>query len=296
MKKNLLVIIGPTAVGKSDLAVLLAKKYNGEVISADSRQVYCGLDLGTGKVVRDEKQKDEFLSEGVVHHMIDIVPVSEQYNISDFQKQTNKKIKEIWNKNKLPILCGGSPLYVISVLEGWIFPKTKPNVDLRNDLESKTVEELFVMLKNLDLLRAKTIEKGNKRRLIRALEIVMQDSEVKPLLKKPINANVVILGIKKDREEIRELIWKRLERRIKEGMIEEVENLKKNGVTSKRLYDLGLEYRYVDMYLEGKLTLAEMKEQLHIKICQFAKRQMTWFKKFENVLWLDNIKDVDVKF
>lgn len=296
MKNKLLVIIGPTAVGKSDLAILLAKKYNGEIISADSRQVYRGLDLGTGKVVKDKNSKDEFLSEGVVHHMIDIVDVLKQYNISDFQKQVKKKIKEIWSKNKLPILCGGSPLYVISVLEGWKFPKTKPNLNLRNDLENKTTEELFLMLKNFDLVRAKTIDKKNKRRLIRALEIVMQDSEVKPLAKKPIKANIVILGIKKDREEIRELIWKRLEKRIKEGMIEEVKILKEKGVASKRLHDLGLEYRYVDMYLEKKLSLKEMKEQLYIKICQFAKRQMTWFKKFENVLWLDGVKDIDLKF
>jgi len=118
MKNKLLVIIGATAVGKSDLAIKIAKKYNGEIISADSRQVYKKLDLGTGKVLRDESSDKEYLSEGIIHHGIDIIDVKKQYNISDFQKYCNKKIKEIWNKNKLPIICGGSPLYVISVIEG----------------------------------------------------------------------------------------------------------------------------------------------------------------------------------
>lgn len=286
--KKLLVIVGPTAVGKSDLAILLAKKYNGEIISADSRQVYRGLDLGTGKVVRDKVNPKGFWSDGVLHYGIDIVDVKEQYNISDFQKETNKKIKEIWNKRKLPIICGGSPLYVISVIEGWKFPKTKPNFKLRIDLEKLTNEELYQKLLKLDLTRAKNIDKHNKRRLVRALEIVIASQTVKPLVKKPLKADLIILGIKKEREEIKKLIWQRLEKRIELGMVDEVKNLKASGVSSQRLNDLGLEYRYINLYLEGKLSLKETKEQLYNKICQFAKRQMTWFKKFENVLWIDN--------
>lgn len=284
---KLLVVIGPTAVGKSDLAILLAKKYNGEIISADSRQVYRNLDLGTGKVFKDEGS-DEFLSEGVLHYGIDIVDAYEQYNISDFQKYCNTKMKEIWNKGKLPILCGGSPLYVISVLEGWKFPKTKPNLKLREELENKEKEELFLMLEKIDKKRAGSIDKYNKRRLVRALEIALEGSEVGVLEKKPLKCEIITLGIKKNREDIKELIRRRLDKRIKEGMIKEVEELKANGISSKRLDDLGLEYRYVNLYLEGKLNLEEMKEQLYNKICQFAKRQMTWFKKFENVNWIDN--------
>ncbi len=283
---KLLVVIGPTAVGKSDLAIFLAKKYNGEIISADSRQVYRGLDLGTGKVVKD-KGSMEFFSEGVKHHMIDIVDANEQYSISEFQKETNKKIKEIWSNGKLPIICGGSPLYVISVLEGWQFPKTKPNTELRMELENKSIEELYLQLASLDSKRAKTIEKKNKRRLVRALEILLSNQDILPLVKKPIKTEVLILGIKKDREEIKNLILKRLERRIELGMIDEVKKLKESGISSKRLDDLGLEYRYINLYLDGKLNLSEMKEQLYNKICQFAKRQMTWFKKFENVFWID---------
>jgi len=287
MKNKLLVIIGATAVGKSGLAIKIAKKYNGEIISADSRQVYRGLDLGTGKVKRDS-DNEVFMSEGVIHYGIDIVDVKKQYNISDFQKYCNKKIKEIWKKNKLPIICGGSPLYVISVLEGWRFPKTKPNLKLRKELEQKSANELYLMLKKIDKNRSENIDINNRRRLIRALEIVLEKKAVEPLNKKPILADILILGVKKNREEVKELIQKRLNMRIEEGMIDEVKNLKEKGMTSERLNDLGLEYRYLNLYLENKLTLDEMKKQLYTKICQFSKRQMTWFKKFKNVNWINN--------
>lgn len=143
------------------------------------------------------------------------------------------------------------------------------------ELENKNIEELYLQLVSLDSERAKTIEKKNKRRLVRALEILLSNQDILPLVKKPIKAEVLILGIKKDREEIKNLILKRLERRIELGMIEEVKKLKESGISSKRLDDLGLEYRYINLYLDGKLNLSEMKEQLYNKICQFAKRQMT---------------------
>jgi len=294
--KKLLVVVGVTSAGKSDIAIKLAKKYNGEIISADSRQVYCNLDLGTGKVEKDKNCNDGFLSEGVVHYGLDIVDVKKQYSVSEFKNYCNKKIKEIWKKNKLPIICGGSPLYVISVLEGWEFPKTKPNLKLREELEEKTTEELYSMLLNFDKDRSKTIDGKNRRRLVRALEIVLQDNKIQEIVKKPIKADVLILGIKRDREEAKDLIWKRLNKRIKMGMIEEVKNLKENGISSKRLDDLGLEYRYINMYLDKKIPLKEMKEKLYTKICQFAKRQMTWFKKFENIIWIENnFKNISLK-
>jgi tRNA dimethylallyltransferase len=293
---KLLVIVGVTSAGKSDVAIKLAKKYNGEIISADSRQVYCNLDLGTGKVEKDKNCKDSFLSEGVVHYGLDIIDVKKQYSVSEFKNYCNKKIKEIWKKNKLPIICGGSPLYVISVLEGWEFPKTKPNLKLRKELEEKTTEELYLTLLKYDKERSKNIDSKNRRRLIRALEIVMKDNKIQKIVKKPIKADVLILGIKRDREEAKSLIWKRLNKRIKLGMIDEVKNLKENGVSSKRLDDLGLEYRYINMYLDKKISLKEMKEKLYTKICQFAKRQMTWFKKFENIIWVENnMKNINLK-
>ena len=148
-------------------------------------------------------------------------------------------------------------------------------MELRMELENKSIEELYLQLVGLDSKRAKTIEKKNKRRLVRALEILLSNQEILPLVKKTIKAEVLILGIKKDREEIKNLILKRLEKRIELGMIDEVKKLKESGISSKRLDDLGLEYRYINLYLDGKLNLSEMKEQLYLKICQFAKRQMT---------------------
>jgi len=175
----------------------------------------------------------------------------------------------------LPIICGGSPLYVISVLEGWQFPKTKPDLKLRAELENLSTNELYQKLLKVDRVRAKNIDSKNKRRLVRALEIVMNDTKINPLVKKPLKADTIVLGIKKDREEIKKLIGQRLEKRINNGMVDEVKKLKEKGISPKRLDDLGLEYRYINLYLEGKLSLKAMKEQLYNKINQFAKRQMT---------------------
>jgi len=164
---------------------------------------------------------------------------------------------------------------VISVLEGWQFPKTKPDLKLRAELENLSTNELYQKLLKVDRVRAKNIDSKNKRRLVRALEIVMNDTKINPLVKKPLKADTIVLGIKKDREEIKKLIGQRLEKRINNGMVDEVKKLKEKGISPKRLDDLGLEYRYINLYLEGKLSLKAMKEQLYNKINQFAKRQMT---------------------
>lgn len=296
MRNKILVIVGATAVGKSDLAIELAKKYDGEIISADSRQIYRELNLGTGKVKNDNPSSLVFKSDGIVHHMIDIVDAKEQYSIAEYQTEANKKIREIWEKGKLPIICGGSPLYVISVLEGWQFPKTAPDLSLRNELEKEEIGSLYLKLQQLDPNRSKTIDKDNKRRIIRALEIVLNSKgAVEPLKKVPIDADVLILSIEKERKEIKDLIWKRLEKRIEEGMIEEVQKLKEKGLKADRLDDFGLEYRYLNMYLENKISLPDMKQQLYYKIWQFAKRQLTWFKKFENIIWIKDLKQAIIE-
>lgn len=297
---KLLVIIGPTASGKSDLAIKLAKEFDGEVISADSRQVYIGMDIGTGKIKlqkslslgRGAKDKSpELYSEGVRHHLLDVVSPKKYFSVAQYQKLAFKAIKDILKRGKLPILCGGTGLYISSVIEGWQFPKVKPNLKLRKDLEKLTPEELFLKLKKLDPEKAKTIDKNNKRRLIRALEIIAQNKKIEPLRKKPLEMDILILGIKKDKETLKKRIKKRLEKRLKEGMIEEVKKLKKEGVSSKRLEDFGLEYRFVNRYLENKISYKEMKEQLLKEIIKYAKRQMTWFNnKMQNVKWVNNIK------
>lgn len=284
-KKKLLVILGPTASGKSDLAIEMAKKFNGEIISADSRQVYKGMDLGTGKVERDKNFK-EFYSEGVRHYLLDIVEPQQYFSVYQYQKLALKAINEILKKKKLPILCGGTGLYISAVIENWKFLKIKPNFELRKKLEKLSLEELFEKLKKIDPQRATTIDPKNKRRIIRALEIALTKGKVPPLEKKPLKIDILILGIQKEKEELKKLIKTRLEKRINLGMIEEVKNLKEKGVSSQRLEEFGLEYRWVNRYLEGKITLEEMKKRLYNEIVKYAKRQMTWFKKMKNIYWI----------
>ncbi len=289
--KKLLVILGPTASGKSDLAIKLAKLFNGEIISADSRQVYKGMDIGSGKVPL-KKIKGKLYSNGIRHHLIDVANPQEYFSAAQYQKLALKAIKDIQKRGKLPILCGGTGLYISSVVEGWQFPKVKPNLKLRKELENLTGEELFLKLKKLDARRAKAIDKNNKRRLIRALEIILQNKKIEPLKKNPLKMEVLVIGIKKDKEVLRQKIKKRLEKRLKEGMIKEVKKLKQKGVSSKRLEDFGLEYRWVNRYLEKKIDYKEMKETLEKEIIKYAKRQMTWFKnQIKRVKWVQLEKE-----
>jgi len=289
--KKLLVILGPTASGKSDLAIKLAKLFNGEIISADSRQVYKGMDIGSGKVPL-KKIKGKLYSNGIRHHLIDVANPQEYFSAAQYQKLALKAIKDIQKRGKLPILCGGTGLYISSVVEGWQFPKVKPNLKLRKELENLTGEELFLKLKKLDARRAKVIDKNNKRRLIRALEIILQNKKIEPLKKNPLKMEVLVIGIEKDKEVLRQKIKKRLEKRLKEGMIKEVKKLKQKGVSSKRLEDFGLEYRWVNRYLEKKIDYKEMKETLEKEIIKYAKRQMTWFKnQIKRVKWVQLEKE-----
>lgn len=285
MKNKLLVIIGPTATGKSDIAIKLAQEFNGEIISADSRQIYKGLDIGSGKVTKSEQKL-------IKHHLLDIVSPKKQFSVAEYQNLVYKKLKQIWNKKKIPIICGGSPLYIISVLEGWQFPKTKINLKLRNQLESKTLVELTNLLKKQDPERFKTIDQKNKRRIIRALEIISSTKkEVTPLAKKPLNANILTLSTQKDKTELKNLIKQRLDRRLQEGMLEEVTKLKKQGLKSEKLDSFGLEYRYLNQYLDNKISYTEMYDTLYKKIVDFSKRQITWFKKFPNVKYIESINE-----
>ena len=282
--KKLLVIVGATATGKSNLAIKIAKKFNGEIISADSRQIYRNLDIGTGKITEQEQKQ-------VKHYMINIVSVKKQYTVAQYTQQANKIIKKIWRQQKLPIICGGSPLYVISVIEGLQFPKIKTNPKLRAQLAARPLTDLWQELKKLDPGRANNIDSNNKRRIIRALEIIYTTKKpIQPLKKQPLTSDILILSTQKSKEEIKHLIKTRLDKRLKQGMIKEVKKLKKQNISSKRLYDLGLEYRYINLYLDKKISYQEMYDTLYKKIIDFAKRQLTWFKKFPNVQYINNDK------
>jgi tRNA dimethylallyltransferase len=289
---KILVILGQTSTGKSDFAVEVAKLVNGEIISADSRQVYKGMDLGTGKITKKEMM-------GITHHLLDIVSPSKIFTVNDFQKKANKKIEEIFKKGKVPIICGGTGFYIDTLVNGTILPEVLPNKELREKLEKETPEKLFEMLKKLDSDRALNIDSKNKIRLIRAIEIVEALGKV-PVIKNFKTSNLDVKGCTSEKflkiglslppEILKERIKTRLIFRIKKGMIKEVEKLHKDGTSWKRLNSFGLEYRYVSLYLQGKIEKEEMMEKLYTEIWHFAKRQKTWFKRDLNTIWFDPTK------
>jgi tRNA dimethylallyltransferase len=289
---KIVIILGQTATGKSDLAIALAKKYNGAIISADSRQVYSGMDLGSGKVIRDTNDSD-FKSEGIPHYLIDIVdPRKDFFSVSDFLIQAKKALKEIEKNKQLPIVCGGTGLYISALLGNWQLPKTKPNWKLRKELETHTTSELFLQLQKVDPIRAKNIDPLNRRRLVRSLEAALQSGQTMAPLKngKPLG-DFFIIGLKRENPQLKKLIKLRLNRRLRLKMLDEITTLKSNGVLSERLESFGLEYRYLNRYLEGKINYKEMKNQLATAIYHFAKRQNTWFKRIPNVYWLESKRD-----
>ncbi len=272
MSKKILVIVGPTASGKSGLAVRLAKKFGGEIISADSRQVYKNLDIGTGKITKKEMQ-------GVPHHLLDVVDPRKQFSVSEYKKLAVKKIEKI----KLPIIVGGTGFYIDAVARRTDFPDIPPNKKLRNKLNKKTEAELFKMLQKKDPRRAKNIDRYNKVRLIRALEIVGALGGV-PKLKLKKNKNFIYIGLRPI--DLKKRIKIRLLKRLS-GMIKEAEKLRRNGLSYKRMHELGLEYRFLALYLKGRLSKKEFVERLNTAIDQYAKRQMTWFKRNKEIVWFE---------
>lgn len=284
--KKLIVILGPTASGKSELAIKLAKKFNSEVISADSRQVYKGMDIGTGKVTKKEMK-------GIPHYLLDVASPKRKFTVAQYQKLAIKTINKIFRKGKIPILCGGSGFYIQAVVDGLVIPEVPPDWKLRKKLERKPVKELYNILKKIDPQRAKTIEKENPRRLIRAIEIAKKRGRVPILKKKPLPYPILMIGIKKEKKELSLLIKKRLLKRLKKGMIAEVRRLKNSGISFKRLEEFGLEYRWLARYLQKKVTYQEMLEKLQKDIENYAKRQMTWFKKDKRIHWVKNYQEAE---
>ncbi len=275
----MLVILGPTATGKSELAAFLAKKFNGEVISADSRQVYKGLDIGTGKITKREMS-------GVPHHFLDVVNPKQIFTVSEYKKLGEKSLQNIWRRGKLPIICGGTGFYIQALVDGIILPEVPPNKKLRKQLEKKPVAELFVILKKLDLRRAKEIDRKNPRRLIRAIEIAKYLGKVPHLaVRPPSGTDILQIGIDMPDKILKERIEKRLKVRLKKGMLDEARRLHREGLSWRRMEELGLEYRYLAQYLQGKITKEKMIDELAQAIWQYAKRQRTWFKRDKRIVW-----------
>lgn len=277
MGQKVVVIVGPTASGKSALAVSVAKKIGGEIISADSRQVYKKLDLGTGKISKEEMR-------GVPHHMLDVAPARRRFTAQDFTKSARKIIADISKRDKIPIVVGGTGFYIDALLGNIELPEVAPNNALRARLSKKSPDQLFRMLKKIDPKRAKTIDGHNSRRTIRAIEIALALGK-NPAPRKRALYDTKILGISIPAHALNKRIDKRLNERIKKGMVLEAKRLKKSGLSYKRMEELGLEYRSLSRLLQNKITHPEFVNELSSDIKRYAKKQMSYWRRNKNIVW-----------
>lgn len=283
---KLITILGPTATGKTKLAAHLAYELDGEIISADSRQVYKKLDIGTGKDLGD------YVVQGkkIPYHLIDIHEVGHEYNVYEYQEDFHQVFSKIQQRNKTAILCGGTGLYIQAILDNYkLYPVSK-NVKLRQELENKSQQELVSYLKRLGPIH-NTTDTETSNRTIRAIEIALycQKNQIEKTIYPPLD--YIIFGISLERSIVKSRITGRLMERLDEGMVEEVEELLSEGVTVEQLKFLGLEYKFLAQYLNNELTYEEMVKKLNIAIHQFSKRQMTWFRRMEKqghkIHWID---------
>lgn len=286
-KPLIYVVCGPTATGKSDYAVKLALEHNGEVISADSRQIYRGMDLGTGKITTEEMQ-------GVPHHLLDIRDPNDDFSVEEYQKLAFEKIEDILARGKTPIICGGTGYYIQSVTDNIIFQDIPKNEPLRAELEEKSIDELKSILAEIPKEEGVKTDTENKRRLIRAIEIGRFLGKLVCIQKGPQNYRFEIIGLDFPDEILKERIGKRLLARLSAGMRDEVRKLHEGGVSWQRLENFGLEYKYISEFLQGKFSegrdLSDQKgwmiDLLKTKIWQYAKRQRTWFRRDTRIKWL----------
>lgn len=277
MNPKLIVIEGTNASGKSGLGIEMAAHYGGEVVSADSRQVFTGLDLGSGKVTPEEMK-------GVRHHLIDVVEAGDFFSMHDFQRMAYEAIDSIHERGKLPFLVGGTGLYVASVTEGYVMSNTEPDLEYRNYLETFETPKLYEML--LEIRPDAEVDAKNRNRVMRILEKI-HDGDDFDAHNQP-RYTCLKLGVTWERSILRARIDERLERRLKQGMIDEVKGLMDRGVSTEFLMKLGLEYRFIAQYLIGEISSQEeMVDKLATAIKQFAKRQMTWFRRDPDIQWID---------
>ena len=299
MGSKLITILGPTASGKTDLAAHLAAKLNGEIISADSRQVYRGMDIGTGKDLAD------YVVDGknIPYHLIDIEDPGTKYNVFEYQRDFLKAYEGIVERGNTPILCGGTGLYIESVLKGYRLFEVPENKELRDSLADKSLEELTEMLVRLKEENGSTMHNSTDvdtvKRAIRAIEIETFYKNTPVEQKSFPDIESIVFGVSVTREERREKITSRLRKRLAEGMIDEIKGLIDGGVKPEDLIYYGLEYKFVTQYVIGEISYEEMFSSLEIAIHQFAKRQMTWFRGMERrgieIHWIDAMKPMDEK-
>ncbi len=290
----LIVILGPTASGKTSVAVELCSMINGEVISADSRQVYKKMNIGTGKDLEEYVTKNK----SIPYHLIDIVEPGHQYNVYEYQKDFCHAYNLVRKNGNIPVLCGGSGLYLEAVINGYKLIQVPVNKALRDKLSTKSMEELQYILNTYKKLH-NTTDTENKKRLIRAIEIAEYEDQHHELKTNIPTFNSFLFGIAYNRKTQRERITQRLYQRLRSGMIEEVKQLMDEGLTKEQLIYYGLEYKYITLYLTGNIQYDEMVQQLNTAIHQFAKRQMTWFRRMERkgnkIHWIEGHLSLEEK-
>lgn len=284
-KPKIVVILGPTSAGKSAVAIKLAKKFNGEVVSVDSRQIYRGMDIGTGKVTEEE-------TESIPHWMLDIASPRKNFSAAQFKKKADKVIADILKRGKLPILCGGTGFWIKSIVDNVTYPEVKPDWELRKKLSNENADALFKKLQKLDPERAKNIDAKNKVRLIRAIEICRAIGKV-PEKKSAPQYQALQIGVSVPKVKLHAKIKKRLDDRWRDGMLAEVERLHQEGLSYKKIQAFGLGYFWIPEYLQEKITLEELYEKVYLAEKDYAKRQMTWFAKDKRILWLEEYQDME---
>ena len=293
-RPKVVVILGPTSSGKSELAVELALNFNGEVVSADSRQVYRKLDISSSKVPGKWEwigRKRFFVYKDVQHHMIDLVPLRKQYSAGQYRKKAKRAIQDILERERLPIVAGGTGFYIDALIHDLELPKVKPNSKLRKELENLSTDQLVHRLKALDPRRASEIDTRNRRRLVRAIEVVvLTNSQIEPLQHDHENDpyESLRIGLKPSDEELKRRISVVVESRVKNGVVEEVRRTHRRGIGWQRIYNLGLEYKFIADHINGKISLEEMAESMEKEYWHYIKRQMTWFKRDPDIIWIDD--------
>lgn len=291
----MIVIFGPTASGKSDLAVKVAKEINGEIITADSMQVYKGMDIGTAKPTEEEMQ-------GIAHHMIDVCEPDENYSLARYVEDAEKVIKEVASKNKVPVLAGGTGLYIDTLINGMVLSETNTDESYRESLyemaKQNGNEYVHNLLKEVDLKSADAIHPNNLKRVIRALEFykvsgIPQSEHIDKAEKAETPYDCLKFGIATEREKLYERINLRVDKMLQKGLVEEVEALKNAGIDERYTSMQGIGYKEVLLYLNGNLSYDEMAELIKKATRNYAKRQNTWFKREQNTMWIDN-KDENI--
>ena len=283
MKPKLIVLTGQTTAGKTSLSLSLAKKYNCEIISADSRQVYRGMDIGTDKI-KDKK--------GIKHYLLDVASPKRTFTVARYSTLAKAAVKQILKKSKMPLMVGGTGFYIEALIYDLQFPKVKPNKMLRNMLRNKTASQLFAMLKKLDANRAEAVDENNKVRLVRAIEIAKTLGRVPPLSRSS-PYTLLILGLQVSNAKLKSKINRRVDKRFS-SIVAEIKRLRSQKMSFKRLISLGIEYRFISYYLMGKIDKQEALEQSKTATWQFAKRQKTYFKRLP-IVWVKKQREAEKK-